>query len=101
MERMIIPTTVKVIGEWAFKDCSQLVNVGMREGLEQINSQAFECCTSLEQIIIPFAIEFIRYNTFRDCSRLMKWNYARGSSVLEVVHLKAAHRLNGSPSPQP
>ena len=42
---VIIPSTVKEIGLWAFRDCTKLKNVNLGN-VEEIEGYAFEGCTS-------------------------------------------------------
>ena len=70
---LTIPTTapdgsaVKVIAADAFKECSQITEVIVPEGIEAIWQYAFQNCTSLEQISLPDNLQDIgiRY-TFRN-----------------------------------
>ena len=66
-----IPSTVKVIGESAFRNCTRLRNVKLCDGLESIHRGAFKGCTSLERIGIPSSVCFIHKNAFRDCRVLV------------------------------
>ncbi len=69
LERIIIPSTVKVIGRYAFYCCAQLRNVELCEGLERIHWEAFQGCTSLERINIPSTVKAIGVTAFLDCSQ--------------------------------
>jgi hypothetical protein len=54
-----------------FIGCSKLMNVELCEGLEIIDSEAFEDCSSLERIIIPSTVNFIAGDAFEGCERLV------------------------------
>lgn len=58
IEEIIIPSTVKEIGEFAFLQCRQLKKVELPKGLKRIRKAAFRQCTALEQFILPETIEF-------------------------------------------
>ena len=75
--QIIIPSSVKVIGIFAFLGCSQLMNVELSEGLERIGMGAFSSCTSLECISIPSTIKVISY-AFSRCKRLMNVELREG-----------------------
>lgn len=67
---LTIPTTapdgsaVKVIASRAFKDCSQITEIMVPEGIEAIWQYAFQSCTSLEQISLPDSLQNINWYTF-------------------------------------
>ncbi len=87
---------LKVIGEEAFHECSQLVNVELDEGLEQIHEVAFAECTSLVSIIIPSTVKEIGAGAFNGCSQLVNVELNEGLESIDKGHLKTAHRWNGS-----
>ena len=62
----------KVLGieSSAFKDCTNIKNVYLLDGILNIDDSAFEGCTSLESIIIPDTVVRIGNNVFKDCSQL-------------------------------
>ena len=47
---MIIPDTVKTIGDYAFSECSSLTNVTIGDSVSYIGKHAFEFCTSLTSV---------------------------------------------------
>lgn len=57
VEAVVIPGSVKRIGEYAFQNCVDLRYVKMREGLSSIGGAAFFGCTSLEKADIPEGVE--------------------------------------------
>ncbi len=71
-----IPQGVIVaIGERAFKDCSNLKQVIIPEGVTEIRDCAFDNtftadCPNLEQITIPNGVRLIGRGAFRDCRKL-------------------------------
>lgn len=61
---------VVAIGERAFKDCPNLVNVTIGANVDTIHEYAFHNCTSLPSINIPSAVEIISDNAFEGCTSL-------------------------------
>lgn len=55
LKNVIIPKTVKEIGQWAFRSCSNLVGIKIDEdsALTKIGKQAFYDCSNLDNITIP------------------------------------------------
>ena len=64
LQGIVIPSTVKMIGECAFSSCTQMRHVELREGLKAIHEWAFRECNSLQQISIPSTIDFIHRDAF-------------------------------------
>jgi hypothetical protein len=59
-----------VIGQDAFKSCTQLRDVELVEGLEEIMPNAFHGCTSLVRLNIPASVRTIRPGAFTSCPYL-------------------------------
>ena len=63
-----IPNSVTSIGEYAFEFCSRLTNVNIPNSVTSIESEAFFCCSSLTSVTIPNSVTSI--DGFRGCSSL-------------------------------
>lgn len=63
---------LKVLGikAGAFKDCVNITNIYLLEGIIAIDDEAFAGCTSLENIEIPNTVEKLGNNLFAGCSSL-------------------------------
>ena len=66
---MTIPSMVIEINERTFKDCTQLREVVLNEGLKKIGVLAFDGCELLESITLPSTVTDIG-NAFCDCTKL-------------------------------
>lgn len=53
IETIILPDTIRKIGQWAFGSCGKLSHVELNEGLEYIDGAAFAGCKSLKELYIP------------------------------------------------
>lgn len=62
--------SVTKIDNETFKECSQLREVILNEGLRKIGDDAFADCTSLERITFPSTVLEIDENAFFGCTRL-------------------------------
>lgn len=66
-----IPEKTKRVQAFAFKNCSNLVNITIPNTVTKIDEQAFESCTSLITIEIPQTIDQIEQMLFRNCASLV------------------------------
>lgn len=60
-KRVIIPEGVREIGDFAFEDFEDLVEIVLPETLEEIGMQAFRNCKSLQKIDIPVNCSLAQY----------------------------------------
>ena len=65
-----IPEDVVIIGERAFRGCSQLGSIAIPEGVTEIGSYAFSGCSQLTSIVIPEGVTEIGINPFISCANL-------------------------------
>ena len=71
--RVILPSTIKVIGECAFNSCSLLDGITLPEAVTEIGKWAFYGCTSLKNITIPKNVKAIKKRSFADCTSLVRF----------------------------
>ncbi len=65
-----IPDGVVVVGDSAFRNCTNLASVTIPEGLTSIGNRAFEGCTSLASLTIPDGVTSIGSSAFEGCTSL-------------------------------
>ncbi len=65
-----IPDTVTVIGEGAFSDNKELVEVVIPESVTKIQGYAFEYCTNLKKVHVPTSVTYIGKMAFYCCVNL-------------------------------
>ncbi len=53
-----IPASVKSIGNYAFGGCARLRHIRLPEGLEEVGEGAFAYCSSLDGVAIPDSVRF-------------------------------------------
>ena len=68
--RVKVHSSIKKIPMETFKECSQLTNVDLPEGLEEIGEGAFWGCRSLCAIVIPPAVRKIPEEAFARCTEM-------------------------------
>ena len=62
-----LPSTLSVIGEYAFYHCNWLESVTLPEGLKEIRGYAFQDCRHMTSVKLPQSLEHIRREAFSDC----------------------------------
>lgn len=72
IKSVVIPKTVKCIGQQAFEDCVSLKEVDILGTDVEIRSEAFSGCISLEEIVIPEGTDRISSYAFDGCVSLKK-----------------------------
>ncbi|MBP3227346.1 MAG: leucine-rich repeat domain-containing protein [Bacteroidaceae bacterium] len=53
LETVVLPSTLRTIGRWAFQYCTNLRSVNIPEGVDSIADGAFTWCHSLEALNLP------------------------------------------------
>lgn len=67
----IIPTTVRSIGQCAFRGCNGLTSMSIPSNIQEIGGGAFQGCVNLESLVLPATISSIGGNAFWDCNNLV------------------------------
>lgn len=67
---VVLPKSLKEIGDYAFYDCKNLVSVNIPAGVTSIGNGAFHGCTSLTSITIPNSVTSIGDIAFFECRSL-------------------------------
>ncbi len=78
-----IPSTVKWIGNSAFRDCTALVSITLPDSVETVASYAFYGCSRLKDVRWPVGIKAIQGSAFG------------GTSIKEVVLPKTVEQVGG------
>ena len=70
VETVIIPDSVKTIGDLAFRECKHLIKVELPNGIREISNGMFFGCTAIGQINLPKSILQIGKYSFQECEKL-------------------------------
>lgn len=76
LEKVVIPSSIKSIGNNAFMRCTNLKKIAGMAGVTSYGDNAFSRCTSLDYMIMPANIESLGTNVIRNVSGVV---YARAS----------------------
>ena len=82
LESIILPKSIKSIGEKAFFDCKTLTKIELPEGLESIGDRAFDDCAGLTEVKFPKSLKYI--SGFTDCTGLTKVEFSEGVEYISA-----------------
>ena len=81
-EHVVIPDSVKVIGDYAFHECAFLKSVKIPDSVEKIGNMAFMKCTQLKEFIIPDTVNSLGRSVFSACGQLEKVTLSNNLKVI-------------------
>ena len=73
---VVIPNSVKSIGDRAFFGCEKLTSVSIANGVEEVGDKAFAGCIGLTSITLPDSVVKMGNYVFGGCKNLTEINYA-------------------------
>ena len=91
VETVVIPDSVKVIGEKAFFCCTDLKKVVMGNGVETVGDYAFYCCTKLESVTVGSGVKSIGLDAFDYCSKLNTVYYNGTDSQWSAIKISSGN----------
>ncbi len=74
-KKTVIPHSVIMIGEEAFRCCKSLKRIKIPDSVTMIEQKAFEDCGNLIRVTIPSSVTTIWHDTFSGCYSLEELNY--------------------------
>ena len=83
--KVIIPTGVKQIPDYAFYNCNSITNVTIPDSVTTIGDSAFKNCNSLTSITIPDSVTSIGAGAFSGCSSLINITIPNVKTVVEYI----------------
>ena len=83
---VILPSSVRSIGAYAFRACTRLEYVALPAGLTGMGTGCFQDCTALKEVLLPEGITCIGARAFLGCKALEK---VQLPSTLTVIEAKA------------
>lgn len=70
LESVLIPSNIKTVSRYAFKDCYNLSKVVISNGVVNINDYAFCECNNLQSVTLPTTLQTLGDGVFYGCSKL-------------------------------
>lgn len=93
LSEIVLPSTVKTIGERAFSECRSLTSIELPNGLELIESYVFSGCSNLSTLQIPDNAMAGAYGLFSGCSNLEEVNIPSCWNVLGDAFFSGCSKL--------
>ena len=87
IESIIIPNSVKSIGDAAFNQCERLESIVIPNSVKSIGDGAFAYCESLISIVIPDSVESIGNLAFYRCESLKSVSF-KGKTINQIKVMK-------------
>ena len=82
-----IPSSVKLIGQYAFFECESLTSVDIPGSVERIDNSAFSGCTGMTSITLHEGLKVIGDGGLRECESLTSIVLPEGLTTLEDTAL--------------
>ncbi len=80
---IVLPNSVRTIGDAAFWSCTELENIVFGEGLEKIDAWAFAGCTNLTKVALPSSTVSVGDYAFGGCTNLETFSFYAGTELHE------------------
>lgn len=84
LEEVVIPSTLKKVGNYAFYNCRNLKKIIIPSSVEELGEGAFEYCTSLQSVTIPSTLTEIKRHAFYQCTSLNDLKFMLPSTVKTI-----------------
>ena len=93
LTEIVMPDGLNNIGNDAFFGCSNLVNIKIPEGVTSIENSVFRECTNLKSIEIPNSVISIEDSAFKDCTSLISITIPEGVIRIEQAAFENCRSL--------
>lgn len=93
LKSIVLPDTVKNIGQYAFYGCNELTSITMPNSVTTIGQSAFQYCSKLTSLTFPSSIKSIAANTLRNCSSLANVSIPNSVTAINTSALRDCSKL--------
>lgn len=83
IEEIVIPDSVEVIEDNAFRELSNLKTVKLSKNLKVIETCLFSECNELYEVVIPNGVEVIKAYAFNSCNSIKRVNIPSTVKIIE------------------
>ncbi len=76
ISEVTIPSSISIIGDYAFRNCTGLLNVNIPDSVSTIGAYSFYGCNGLASLTIGKSVAYIGNSAFNNCNNLkeLTWN---------------------------
>lgn len=85
LKKVNLPSTLKIVGDYAFLSANQIKEITIPEGVEKLGYCTFFKCNSLEKVSLPSTLKSIDQTSFVGCSKLTNLSGYDNTSVKKVA----------------
>ena len=78
IKAITLPSSLKIIGDYAFQKCTNLGNVTLPSGLTSIGNYAFSGCTGITEMTLPDSLSKLGNYAFSECTNLEQIELGKG-----------------------
>ena len=93
LSRIIIPSSVILIGVSAFSYCDLLTDIVLPSSIQLIGTEAFYGCNDLDNVTIPTSVQKISKGTFKNCYTLQNIMIPSSVKTIENEAFENCHSL--------
>lgn len=82
LSSITIPTSVKTIGGYAFKECSNLTSIDLST-IENFGDHILSCCRALTSVTLPASMQSIPNGLLEGCTSMTSFTFPAGVTSIE------------------
>jgi len=83
LKMLVLPKTVRGIGDGAFYQCTELKEIILPDALKTIGAGVFELCKNLKKVSLPAFVKVLQAEVFKGCESLEKLELNEGIEELK------------------
>jgi hypothetical protein len=95
LQKVTLPSALKVIEKEAFQNCKSLTNIEIPDNVEEIEPYAFAGCVRLKSIDLPKSLRKLGANAFKDCLSIVP--ILIPDSVSELIDIPWKYTFKNDP----
>ena len=82
IKKVVVEEGITNLGNYAFRNCSSLVEATLAESVTTIGAYAFSYCTSLAKVNIPVSVSTIGRYAFYNCNKMQEIIFPAGLTAI-------------------
>lgn len=94
LEWVEMPETLESLGEFVFYNCESLSSVQIPDGIRELKNSVFQNCKALSYVRLPSSLEVIGKQTFSGCEMLSDLQFPKRLRVIEEEAFRSCKRFS-------